>query len=165
MRLNLDEKNLNSDFSLILQGCLFEMNSLICSKSYSDIIDFDFWYAHHITKFMTYGTYFYLEQAYAQKFLNGLISYILATWRVSSSPNKPTHLTLTHHILLFPDAIHHSILYSFRDNTLLKIPWNIAYHIAQTNSMQWMSPTSSMKSNPWFLVCHFTIWWGPLWAH
>ncbi len=41
-----------------------------------------------------------------------------------------------HEHLLFPDAIHYLILYSFRNNTLLKIPGNIAHYLARANSTQ-----------------------------
>ncbi len=80
------QKNLNGNFSLILQGHLFNMNSLVCPKSYLDSIGFDFQYAHHITKVMAYETYchaFSLRVSICpnsdEKFLSGLISYILAT--------------------------------------------------------------------------------------
>ncbi len=79
-----------------------------------------------------------------------------AHWAPQNYPNIPKlyikvlpNFTQTALILVSPDAIHHSKLHSFWNNSFLRIPGNAARYPVGTRSLQWMKAHVPWKGKPW----------------
>ena len=100
-----------------------------------------------------------------EKFLigSGLFWTILA-YKAHLQTNEPPNFTQTVHILVFPDAIHHSKLYSFRNNSFLRIPGNAARYPVGTRSPQWMKVGERWKVKVDFIIRGISFRkWSFLW--
>ncbi len=93
------------------------------------------WHIAHI--YTTTLSYEYSGTKFLEKFLTrfGLFWTILA-YKARLQTLEPPRFTQTTHILVFPDAIHHSKFHSFRNNSFLIIPGNAASYPMGTRSTQ-----------------------------